>query len=104
MTRPGARPANAHNFNTDRLIPMITVQLPTDPTSWGCFWGSDYEQAIARANDNLEAMIRSEFADAPFELHFERTATPMPRGVIGHDEDAVEAVFEFIATNWTNAL
>ncbi len=25
-------------------------------------------------------------------------------GVIGHDEEAVEAVFEFIATNWTNAL
>ncbi len=83
---------------------MITVQLPTDPTFWGCFWGSDYEEGIARANDNLEAMIRSEFADAPFELQFQRTATPMPRGVFGDDEEAVEAVFAFIASNWTNAL
>jgi hypothetical protein len=83
---------------------MITVQLPTDPTYWGCFWGSDSEQAIARANDNLEAMIRREFADAPFELTFERTATPFSRGVFGDDEEAVEAVFEFIASNWTNAL
>ena len=104
MTRPGARPANAHNFNTHRMTSMITVQLPTDPAYWSCFWGSDYEEGVARANDNLEAMIRSEFADAPFEIRFERTATPAPRGVLGHDEEAVEAVFEFIATNWTNAL
>ena len=58
---------------------MITVQLPTDPAYWSCFWGSDYEEGVARANDNLEAMIRSEFADAPFEIRFERTATPGPR-------------------------
>ncbi len=86
------------------MTSMITVQLPTDPAYWSCFWGSDYQEGIARANDNLEAMIRSEFTDAPFEIRFERTATPAPRGVIGHDEEAVEAVFEFIATNWTNAL
>jgi hypothetical protein len=80
---------------------MITVQLPTEPS----YWGSTANEAdVTRANDNLEAMIRSKFADAPFEIRFERTATPTPRGVIGHDEEAVEAVFEFIATNWTNAL
>jgi hypothetical protein len=80
---------------------MITVQLPTEPSYWG---STATESDVTRALENLEAMIRSEFADAPFELHFERTSTPMPRGVIGHDEEAVEAVFEFIATNWTNAL
>lgn len=80
---------------------MITVQLPTEPSYWGSF---ATEADVTRANDNLEAMIRSEFADAPFEIRFERTATPAPRGVLGHDEEAVEAVFEFIATNWTNAL
>jgi hypothetical protein len=83
---------------------MITVQLPTEPSYWGCYCCSDYEEGVARANDNLEAMIRSEFADAPFKIRFERTATPEPRGVLGDDEEAVEAVFEFIATNWTNAL
>ena len=86
------------------MTSMINVQLPTDPTYWGCYWGSDSEQAVARANNNLEAMIRREFADAPFELHFERTATPVPRGIIGDNEEAVDAVFEFISNNWTNAL
>lgn len=80
---------------------MITVQLPTELSYWG---STATEADVTRILDNLEAMIRSEFADAPFELHFERTATPMPRGVIGDDDEAVEAVFEFIATNWTNAL
>ena len=80
---------------------MITVQLPTEPSYWGSI---ATEADVTRANDNIEAMVRREFADAPFEITFQRVAEPTGRGVSGDDEDAVEAVFEFISAYWTNAL
>jgi hypothetical protein len=80
---------------------MITVQLPTEPM----YWGSTATDAdVTRALDNLEAMIRREFSDAPFEIAFERTGTPTGSGIHGDDAEAVEAIREFIETNWTAAL
>lgn len=80
---------------------MITVQLPTDPQ----YWGSTANETNDLSNilDRMESMIRAEFG-ARFDLTFERTQTPLGQGVHSDDEEAVEAVFEFIATNWTNAL
>lgn len=83
------------------MIPMITVQLPTEPSYWGSF---ATEADVTRANDNLEAMVRREFADAPIEITFERIAQPTGRGVFGDDLDAVEAIWDFISAYWTAAL
>lgn len=80
---------------------MITVQLPTEPSYWGSM---ATEADVARANDNIEAMVRREFADAPFEITFQRVAEPTGQGVSGDDEEAAEAVFEFISAYWTAAL
>lgn len=80
---------------------MITIQLPTEPIYWG---STVTENDVTRILDSLESMIRSEYADAPFELRFERTATPQGCGIHGDDQDAVECVREFIAANWTQAL
>jgi hypothetical protein len=80
---------------------MITVQLPTELSYWGSI---ATEADVTRALDNIEAMVRSHFADAPFEITFERTSNPMGRGVHGDDAEAVEAIFDFISAYWTNAL
>jgi hypothetical protein len=80
---------------------IITVQLPTETS----YWGSTATDAdVTRALDNLEAMIRREFSDAPFEIAFERTRTPTGSGIHGDDADTVEIIREFIETNWTAAL
>lgn len=80
---------------------MITVQLPTETF----YFGANATAAdVTRILDNLEAMVRREFADAPFELRFERMASPQGRGIHGDDLDAVEAVFEFLKENWTAAF
>lgn len=83
---------------------MITVQLPTEPSYWGSI---ATEADVIRALDNIESMVRSHFANAPFEITFQRTANPAGRGVYGDDAEAaeaVEAIFDFISAYWTNAL
>ena len=44
---------------------MITVQLPTDPGYWGL---DGLPQRIEELLGNIEAMVRAEFRDAPFEI------------------------------------
>lgn len=79
----------------------ITVQLPTEIS----YWGSDCrEQDIDRILSNLETMIEREFSDSPYNISFERTATPIGSGVNGDCEAACDDVRTFIEENWTSAL
>ena len=79
----------------------ITVQLPTEPS----YWGSDVTDSdVERINCNLESMIAREFADSPYNISFERTATPSGSGVDGDCEAACDDVRLFIQENWTAAL
>lgn len=75
---------------------MITVQLPTDPGYWGL---DGLPQQIEELLGNIEAMVRAEFRDAPFEIRFERVWEPCGDGVHGDDLEACRAVWEFIADN-----
>lgn len=82
---------------------MILVQIPTEIS----YWGSNISESdVERIADNLEHLIRSEFSDAPFEIQFERTATPIRGGVHCDDGDfdAEESVRDFIQNNWDKAL
>lgn len=82
---------------------MILVQIPTETS----YWGSNISESdVERIADNLEHLIRSEFADAPFGIQFERTATPIRGGVHCDDGDfyAVWSVRDFIENNWHKAL
>jgi hypothetical protein len=79
---------------------QVLIQLPADPT----YWGSDAtESDVSRILDNLQSMIRAEFAGY-FDLIFERTANPRGSGVHSGDSDAVELISEWISENWTAAL
>ena len=79
---------------------QVLIQLPSDPL----YWGSTATQAnVSRICDNLESMIRAEFAGY-FDLTFERTATPLGDGVSSDHEDSAQEVWNWIANNWTAAL
>lgn len=79
----------------------ITVQLPTEPS----YWGSDVtESDAARICDNLELMISREFSDSPYNISFERTASPTGSGIHGDCEAACDDVRVFIEENWIAAL
>lgn len=80
---------------------MITVQLPTEISYWG---DTANESDIERICDNMESMIRNEFSEAPFEIQFERTATPRGNGVHGDNADACAEVYDWIQNNWVMAL
>ena len=79
----------------------ITVQLPTEPS----YWGSDAtESDVERILSNLESMISREFADSPYNISFERTASPTGSGIHGDCEAACDDVRVFIEENWIAAL
>jgi hypothetical protein len=79
----------------------ITVQLPTEIS----YWGSDCRESdVDRILINLETMIAKEFSDSPYNISFERTATPSGSGVDGDCEAACDDVRLFIEENWTAAL
>jgi hypothetical protein len=79
----------------------ITVQLPTEPS----YWGSQAAQSdVERILSNLESMIAREFSSSPYNISFERTATPSGSGIHGDCEAACDDVRLFIEENWTAAL
>jgi hypothetical protein len=79
----------------------ITVQLPTEVS----YWGSEAtESDVERILSNLETMIAREFSSSPYNISFERTATPIGSGVDGDCEAACDDVRLFIEENWTAAL
>ena len=79
----------------------ITVQLPTEPS----YWGSEAtESDVERILSNLESMIAREFFSSPYNISFERTATPSGSGIHGDCEAACDDVRLFIEENWTAAL
>lgn len=79
----------------------ITVQLPTEPS----YWGSDAtESDVERILSNLESMISREFSDSPYNISFERTASPTGSGIHGDCEAACDDVRVFIEENWIAAL
>jgi len=79
----------------------ITVQLPTEPS----YWGSDVtESDVERILRNLESMISREFSDSPYNISFERTASPTGSGIHGDCEAACDDVRVFIEENWIAAL
>jgi len=79
----------------------ITVQLPTEPS----YWGSEAtESDVERILSNLESMISREFADSPYNISFERTASPTGSGIHGDCEAACDDVRVFIEENWIAAL
>jgi hypothetical protein len=49
-------------------------------------------------------MIAKEFSDSPYNINFERTATPSGSGIHGDCEAACDDVRLFIEENWTAAL
>lgn len=79
----------------------ITVQLPTEPSYWG---GEATESDVERILSNLESMISREFADSPYNISFERTASPTGSGIHGDCEAACDDVRVFIEENWIAAL
>jgi hypothetical protein len=80
---------------------MIKVISPTDP----CYYGIDITaERVDEIIDRMEAMVRSEYADAPFEITFERTAVIGGSGIEGDDKDAVAEILWFLQENWTKAL
>jgi hypothetical protein len=79
----------------------ITVQLPTEPSDWG----SEATQSdVERILSNLESMIAREFSSSPYNISFDRTATPSGSGIHGDCEAACDDVRLFIEENWTAAL
>lgn len=79
----------------------ITVQLPTEPS----YWGSDVtESDVERILRNLESMISREFSDSPYNISFERAASPTGSGIHGDCEAACDDVRVFIEENWIAAL
>lgn len=79
---------------------QVLIQLPTEISYWG---STATESDVSRILDNLQSMIRAEFAGY-FDLTFERTATPRGSGVHSDDSYAVELISEWISDNWTAAL
>lgn len=79
----------------------ITVQLPTEIS----YWGSEATDSdVERILTNIESMIAREFADSPYIISFEHTATPSGSGIHGDCEAACDDVRLFIEENWTAAL
>ena len=80
---------------------MIKVISPTDPSYYG---DNVTSERVSEIIDRMEEMVRSEYADAPFEITFERTAVIGGSGIEGDDKEAVAEILWFLAENWTKAL
>lgn len=81
------------------ITPIITVQLPTDPSYWG---STATEADVYRIIGNLETMIRSQFPDV--DIDFQHMQEPQGRGIFGDNQSLIDSIYQFIQDNWTAAL